>query len=103
MTTPMKKSIEGLIILLMVFAFGACASRSLTPDKSDVKVSKEPPPSNCKSLGKVAGQTVHAKGTADEALQDMINEAAHRSADYLQVLQYSGGGTSVTGEAFTCL
>jgi hypothetical protein len=91
-----------------IFFFGlaallsACASRPLTPELDDVKMSRENPSSKCEELGRVTGRTMTAKGTSEEALKDMQADAAAKGAKYVRVEQYSGSGTSVTGIAFRC-
>lgn len=90
------------LLLSASLLLNGCSHESLTPDKKDVKVSKEDPPKDCKEVGRVQGSTSSRKGTYDEALQDMIREASEKSANYLRVDAYSSYGGSVTGTAFRC-
>jgi hypothetical protein len=79
-----------------------CASRPLTPELDDVKMSRENPKSTCEEIGRVTGRTMTAKGSSEEALKDMQSDAAAKGANFVRVEQYSGSGTSVTGVAFRC-
>jgi hypothetical protein len=85
---------------LMVVA--GCASRSVTADKSDVKVSREEPAKDCTEVGNLRGTTLSAKGTQAQALEDLKQEAANKGANYVVVKQYSDNGTSVTGVGYIC-
>ena len=91
-------------ISLVIFSLllGACSSRSVTPDTKEVKVSREDADKDCKELGKITGTTLSAKGTAEEALADLKQEAANKGANYVVIKQYSANQTSVTGVAYEC-
>ncbi len=93
--------ISGLCLLAAV-AIAACSSQSVMPDKSGIKVGREKPAKDCKELGKVTGSTVNVKGTREEVLEDMKQNAADKGATYVEVLQYSDSGTAVTGLAYQC-
>ncbi|MEQ1877342.1 MAG: DUF4156 domain-containing protein [Bdellovibrionia bacterium] len=88
--------------LILALLLSACASRSLTPDSEDVKMSREIPSESCKELGRVTGTSKSRKATHDELLADMRQDAAKKSANYVKVEEYSSLGTSVTGTAFSC-
>lgn len=77
---------------------------SKLPDKENVKVSREKPEADdkCEDLGKVQGSSISVQGTAEQALEDMIQEAADKGANFLFVDQYSAQKTSVTGLAYRC-
>jgi Domain of unknown function (DUF4156) len=79
-----------------------CASRSVLPDSQSVKVSREQPDAKCKEMGPITGTVASAKGTQEQALEDLKKEAANKGANYVVVKQYSAYGTSVTGLAFEC-
>jgi hypothetical protein len=87
---------------VMVFGVVGCASRSVLPDSSAVKVSREMPKKTCKEMGEVTGRTATVKGTEAQALDDLKSEAAHKGANYVVIKQYSDYGTSVTGLAYEC-
>lgn len=80
----------------------SCASPSLTPKSEEVEASRKAPKSSCEEVSRVSGNTTSAKGTAADALEDMKREAAMKGANYVQIGEYSGTGTSVTGLAFKC-
>jgi len=99
-----KSKMTRLITLTALFILtNACASRSLTPDVSELKVSRENPSSKCEEIGHVSGTTMTSHGTSDEALNDMKKEATAKGATYLRVDQYSATGSSVSGTAYKCL
>ena len=89
-------------LFVAVVALGGCASRSLVPEKNNVKMSRENPPKGCEDLGKVTGATITATQKAEVALEDMQKEAAAKGATFVRIEQYSAQGTKVTGTAFKC-
>jgi hypothetical protein len=89
------------LILLPLFLMG-CASQSLTPQVSDVKASHDSPPEKCIQVSKVTGSTSSAKGTTEDALEDLKKDAANKGANYVKVDEYSSYGTAVTGVAYKC-
>ncbi len=91
-----------LLALSLAIAFTACASRSVLPDVKEVKVSRDNPDKDCKEMGPITGTTMTAKGTQEDALNDLKKEAANKGANYVVVKQYSSHGTSVTGMAYEC-
>ncbi|NQZ02813.1 MAG: DUF4156 domain-containing protein [Bdellovibrionales bacterium] len=97
-----------LITLIMLISVGAvfsgCSSRSVLPDKDEIKVTREEPDKDdkCKALGKITGTSGSVKGTREQALEDLKQTAANKGANYLVVKQYSPQGTSVTGMAYEC-
>ena len=91
-----------IIILALAASLTACASRPLTPESEDVKMSREIPSESCKEIGRVTGTSKSRKATHDELLADMRQDAAKKNANYVKVEEYSGLGTMVTGTAFSC-
>ena len=89
-------------LIALIALLTACGSRSIKPDVNEVKLSREKPKAKCKSLGGISGTTVTAKGTQDEAIEDLKRDAANKGANYIYVQQFSSYGTTVTGEAFEC-
>lgn len=91
-----------VVLSLTILALMGCASRSVLPDTKELKVSREEPDKDCKELGPVMGRLLTAKGTAEQALEDLKKEAANKGANYVMVKQYSDNQTSVTGVAYEC-
>lgn len=91
------------VLFLIALTLAGCASRAVTPEVKEVKVSREDADKDCRELGKITGTTVSAKGTAEEALADLKREAANKGANYVQVKQYSNNQTTVTGIAYECM
>lgn len=89
-------------VVLLIFGLAGCRSRSLLADSKDVKVSREEAAKDCHELGTLTGTTLSAKGTQEQALEDLKKEAANKGANYVQVKEYSSMGTSVTGLAYDC-
>lgn len=79
-----------------------CASKPVLPEKESVKVSREKAKADCREIGKVRGATGKIKGTAEEVLEDMKQEAANKGANYVVVGEYSDNHTAVTGMAYDC-
>ena len=97
-----SNSLGALLSVLFCCALGACASRSVLPDVHEVTVSRSEPGPKCKEMGKMTGTASSAKGTSQEALDDLKKEAAHKGANYLVIKQYSDYGTAVTAMAYEC-
>jgi hypothetical protein len=91
-----------LLISLLITGGWACSSKSLTPNVDEVKMSRNNPSSECEEIGRVTGRTMTAKGTSEEAMNDMRDEASKKGANFVRIEQYSGTGTSVTGVAYRC-
>lgn len=89
------------VIATATLFVAGCSSQSVLPETKDIKVSRKAP-NDCKDLGKVSGRTLSAKGTPEEALEDMKKEAADKGATHVVVHQYSSNRTAVTGQAYQC-
>ncbi len=94
--------VKAVLLMVSSLLVGACSSRSVTPDTKEVTVTREAADKDCKEIGKVTGTTMSTKGTAEEALADMKQEAANKGANFVVVKQYSANQTSVTGLAYEC-
>ncbi len=96
----MKRSL--LVVFLLVMT--ACSSAPpVKPEADNVKVSRDPADEDCKELGPVEGRNSSAKGTFDQALEDLKQDAAGKGANYVQIRQSGAMGTSVRGIAYLCL
>lgn len=91
-----------LLIFSLALLFGACASRSVLPEPKEVRVSRDEPSEDCKDLGVISGVTSSAKGTSEQAMEDLKREAAIKGANYVRIKQFSAYGTGVTGIAYEC-
>lgn len=80
----------------------ACSTMSNLPEQDNLKVSREEPSKDCKMISKLEGRSQSVKGTTEDALNDLKQEAANKGANYLVVKQYSSTGTAVTGLAYKC-
>ncbi len=87
---------------ILLLSLTACSSRSVMPDAEEVKVSREAANKNCTEVGKITGTTSSIKGTREQALEDLIQTAANKGANYVMIKQYSTQGTAVTGIAYEC-
>ncbi len=96
------KKLSLTLCVTPAFLLLACSSQPLTPQKDAVEAGRKAPSERCQSLGSVKGVARSIHGTAEQALDDLKQEAANKGATYVQVFQYSGTGTAVTGEAFKC-
>lgn len=91
-----------IFFAITMFLVSACAHRSVLPDSKEVKVSRDAAGEGCKEIGPINGTTSSAKGTPEQALEDLKHEAANRGANYVMIKQYSAYGTSVVGIAYEC-
>lgn len=100
----MRKSYWGLQLFVFFgcFVLLSCSHQSVLPISEDVKVGREDAAKDCTELGKVTGTTLSAKGTAEEAIEDLKKDAARKGATYVKIGQYSAMGTAVSGIAYQC-
>lgn len=98
----MNRAFLKLSVLFVSFLFIGCASRSVLSDSKNVKVSREAPDKSCREIGKLTGNAPTAKGTQEQALEDLQRETANKGGNYVMVKQYSDYGTAVTGIAYEC-
>ncbi len=97
----MTKKIFSTVIGL--FLIGACShTPPVIPDVKNVDVSRKPAHKDCEELGPVEGRSISAKGSFEEALEDLKKEAAHRGANYVYLGQSGAMATSVRGVAYVC-
>jgi hypothetical protein len=94
--------IRAISIFALALLLGACASRSVLPEPKEVRVSRDEPGEDCKDLGVISGMTSSAKGTPEQAMEDLKKEAAIKGANYVRIKQFSAYGTGVTGIAYDC-
>ena len=90
------------LLVLFVLILTACSSKPVIMTAADVKVSREDAKSSCKPLGKLTGTTMSARGTQEQALDDLKKEAANKGANYVVIKEFSDYGTGVTGIAYDC-
>jgi hypothetical protein len=93
---------KGAVLVPILLLVAGCASRSVTPDTNEVKLSRESPPSACQEMGRLTGTSTSRKATHEDLLADLKQDAARKGANYVRVDEYSSLGTSVTGTAYTC-
>lgn len=100
----MKKTILLVVSLLAASSFIGCSSRSVMPDKDEIKVTREMPDKDdkCKEIGQIMGRSATVKATREDVLEDLKQTAANKGANYVVVKQYSAQGTTVTGIAYEC-
>ena len=97
----MKKLIFSLLGLVIL---NACSSAPpVKPAADNVKVSRDNPAKNCKTLGDVEGRVKNIKGDFDEALTDLKLDAARKGANFVQIQQTGAHGQSIRGEAYICM
>ena len=100
----MKSIFIRLVCVVSLINLVACSSAPpVKPEGDNVKVSRDPADEDCKELGPVEGRNSSAKGTFDDALEDLKQDAAGKGANYVQIRQSGAMGTSVRGIAYLCL
>jgi len=98
----MKNWISVLALCFVSIGISNCSHRSVLPDTKELTVRREPPSGKCKELGSITGTTASAKGTQEQALEDLKREAVNKGATYVMVKEFSSYGTTVTGLAYEC-
>ncbi|MDC0980144.1 hypothetical protein OAQ84_00265 [Bdellovibrionales bacterium] len=90
------------LLLLLALATAGCSTPSLLPEKKDVKVTREAPDSDCVFVDVVRGRTTSVTATAQDALNDLHEDAANKGINYVVIQKYSGNRTAVTGRGYNC-
>lgn len=88
--------------LVLLSGCSMTSKMSNLPDEENVKVSRHKADKDCEDLGKIKGTSTSLKGTAEDALADLKQEAANKGANYIEIKQYSDNKTAVTGIAYKC-
>lgn len=89
------------VFVLSVFLF-ACSSHPVLPKASDIKVSRDEAAKDCKSFGSIEGRTTNVKGTAEDVLEDLKQEAVKKGANFVKIETQGAQGTAIRGQAFYC-
>ena len=93
----------GFLVLIFFSALiSNCGSHPVLAEKSDIKVSRDTPDSDCKSLGPIEGRSIKINATNEEALEDLKAEAIRKGANYVKVESFGAHGGSIRGEAYFC-
>ena len=79
-----------------------CGSTAIKPEAKNIEVTRGQVDRDCKSIGSVEGRTISAKGTFEEALENLKLDAARKGATHVQIEATSAIGTAVRGEAYFC-
>ena len=90
------------IAFLSLLVFSSCSHQAIIPEAKNVKIQREAPAKNCRSLGHVEGNVIHATGKIEDAIEDMRLDAARKGANYVQMGETSALGKNVAGVAFQC-
>lgn len=97
-----KSFLKFSLASICILSLANCSSRSVLPDKAEIKVSRNDADKDCREIGVISGTTLSTKGTEEQALEDLKQVAANKGANYVKIQQYSAQGTTVTGTAYDC-
>ncbi len=89
-------------MLSALFAFSSCSHQAIVPEAKNVKIQREAPSKNCRNLGHVEGNVIHATGKIEDAIEDMKLDAARKGANFVQMGETSALGKNVAGVAYQC-
>lgn len=90
-------------ILALTATLAACGSHPIKPEGENVKITREAiDDEDCKEIGPVEGRVSSAKGTFEQALEDLKLDAARKGANRVKIETTSGTGTAVRGIAYFC-
>lgn len=90
------------LVLVSLFFLACSQTPPVIPSAKSVDVQRKPAPKDCEEIGPVEGRISDAKGTFEQALDDLKREAAHRGANYVHLGASGAMGTSVRGVAYVC-
>jgi hypothetical protein len=80
----------------------ACSSHPVLPTSSDIKVSRDEPSSNCKSLGAIEGRSTKIKPTPEEVLEDLKEDAVRKGANFVKIETMGAHGGAIRGQGYFC-
>lgn len=86
---------------LIILNFLGCASKPIL-EKDDIKITRDEPSKSCKSLGPIEGRVISVKGTLEQAMEALKEEAIKKGADFVQMEAVGVSGTVVRGQAYNC-
>ena len=89
-----------MLVSLLILA--GCSHQAIVPEAKNVKIQREAPSKDCRSLGHVEGNVIHATGKIEDAIEDMKLDAARKGANYVQMGETSALGKNVAGVAYQC-
>ena len=101
MNAILKLSTFAVLVALTISAVG-CSSHPVVPEAKNVEVSRKDADSDCQDLGRVQGSVKTAKGTIEDAIEDMKLDAARKGANYIRMEAAGAMGTSAAGTAYRC-
>lgn len=93
------------ILLLLGLGVGPLGCRTgdpVAPSGHSVRVSHNRPHGDCRQLGPVVGTSPTSGGAYEQALMDLRQEAARKTANMVQILGVSAHGTAIRGTAYRC-
>lgn len=102
MSKGQKKIAVITSFIIEIILFAGCGTHPVLPETKDIKVSREAPKANCKSLGFIEGRVNRVNAKTEEAIEDMKQEAIRKGANYVKMETIGALGGSVRGEAFYC-
>lgn len=90
-----------LSLVLVLSFLAACASKPLL-EKDDIKVTRDAADPKCQNLGPIEGRTITIKGTQNEAMENLKEEAMKKGANFVQTEVVGAQGKVIRGTAFRC-
>ena len=89
-------------MLLSLLVLAGCSHQAIVPEAKNVKIQRETPSKDCRNLGHVEGNVIHANGKIEDAIEDMKLDAARKGANFVQMGETSALGKNVAGVAYQC-
>ncbi len=97
-----QKVIQSLLACSGLIVFSSCSHQAIVPEAKNVKIQREAPAKDCRSLGHVEGNVIRANGKIEDAIEDMKLDAARKGANFVQMGETSALGKNVAGIAYQC-
>ncbi len=92
---------KSLFVLAIFGLVAGCASKPIL-EKTDIKLTRDEPSKSCKSLGPIEGRVISIKGTTEQAMEALKEEAVKKGADFVQVETIGAQSSIVRGHAYNC-
>lgn len=100
----MSKTLKLLSVsgfLFVVLQGAGCASKPIL-EKKEITVTRDEPSSSCHDLGSIEGRVMTVKGTQEQALENLKDEAVKKGANWVKIYTVGAQGTTVRGQAYHC-
>lgn len=97
----LRSTLTSAFFMAVITSLLSCASKPVL-DADDIKVTRDQADQDCKSLGPIDGRVITAKGTQEQAMENLKEEAVKKGANFVTIESIGAQGTTIRGQAYSC-